>query len=113
MILVYIAGPYTGKNYHEVDLNIAQAREAAAQLAEAGIGFFCPHMNSAHFEVITPSVQPEYWYELDNYFLKTCSAVLMLPGWWHSKGSRAEHALAEQLKKSIFYSVEDVIKCQM
>ena len=69
---VYIAGPYRGAQgehdysvYYEIDCNIARARAAAVYLAERDIPFFCPHLNSCHFEVIAPSVSPAYWYRMD------------------------------------------------
>ena len=77
---VYIAGPYSGRthdynSYNEIEINISKAREAAKFLAENGIPFFCPHANSAHFEVITPSVGLDYWYKMDNIFVDLSSAI--------------------------------------
>lgn len=112
MRFVYIAGPYTSLTrnrglgadaYHDIERNIAKAREAAAWLANHGIGFFCPHLNSDHFEVITPDVPADYWYEMDLQFLKACDAILLLPGWEDSKGSCAERDLAVERGMRLFY----------
>lgn len=90
MKIVYIAGPYNGPDYHRIEENIGQARKAAAFLAENGIGFFCPHLNSAHFEVITPNVGEAYWREMDLKFLPMCDAMLMLDRWEESSGADTE-----------------------
>ena len=97
MQLVYIAGKYSGDDYLEIDVNIAKAREAAAWCARHGIGFFAPHLNSAHFEVVTPTVDPEFWYQLDLEFLQRCQAILLLDGWEESHGARHEAELADQI----------------
>lgn len=115
MKYVYIAGPYSGKHhdyrsYFEIDAHIRQAQQAAAELARAGVGFFCPHGHSAHFEVITPEVLPSYWYELDEYFLSACDAILMLPGWERSQGSRGERDLSKVVGRPIFYEIDDAIE---
>lgn len=114
MKYVYIAGPYMGKShdyrsYFEIERHITDSLEAARELAELGYGFFCPHAHSAHFEVIAPSVLPEYWYKLDNHFLEVCDAILMLPGWISSTGAWAEKALAEHLGLPVFYSVKELM----
>ncbi len=110
---VYIAGPYMGRKrmhdfrgYEEIDQNISRARETAAFLANNEIPFFCPHLNSAHFEVITPNVKPDYWYEMDLELLKPASAVLLLDGWRRSKGTLREIEVAHILGIPVFYPEE-------
>lgn len=110
MKLVYIAGPYTAKTFLGIDQNIADARIAAANLASAGIGFLCPHLNSAHFEVITPEVPPEFWYEMTMEMLRRADGVWALPGWSFSKGTKAEIAEASKLGLPLFYTQDAVIE---
>jgi len=115
MRFVYIAGKYTGtthdwRSYFEIEQNINAALAVARELAELGYGFFCPHQHSAHFEVIAPNVQPAYWYELDNHFLESCDAVLMLPGWEQSKGATAERNLALEQGIPVFYTVGELLQ---
>jgi hypothetical protein len=107
MIVVYLAGPYTGpthdhRSYLAIERHIMQAREAAAWCVQQGYGFFCPHLHSAHFECITPDAPPEYWYALDLRFLPVCDAVLLLPGWEQSQGALREKAEAERLGLPVF-----------
>ena len=107
---VYIAGPYmdSGKfhdhrGYHEIDVNISRAREAAVFLASNRVPYFCPHLNSCHFEVIAPTVPSEFWYEMDLQLLRPAAAVLLLDGWGSSHGTRREIDLAEDLDIPIFF----------
>lgn len=106
---VYIAGPYrprSGKHdasaYDEIDENIQRARKAAQFLAEHDIPFFCPHLNSAHFETDAPDVPPEFWLRMDLTILIHAAAVLLVDGWEHSKGAQAEVAEARKRGISVF-----------
>ena len=101
---VFIAGPYMAKggghdaaHWYEIDKHINEARLWATKLANEGIAFFCPHMNSAHMEVLAPQAPPEFWYALDNQILQHASALLLIPGWGYSKGAIAESELAQNL----------------
>ena len=100
---VYIAGPYhSSAGYLAVDRHIAVAREWAAQLALASIPFFCPHLNSAHFEAITPGVPSRWWRDMDMQFVHGATAMLLLPGWHDSEGSCEESVVAERLGLPIY-----------
>ena len=100
---VYIAGPYRDKSgYLAIDRNIATAREWAARLAQNHIPFYCPHLNSAHFEVITPTVPEEWWLEMHMIFLERAAAMLLLPGWRDSNGTIVEVSRGDDLGQRLF-----------
>lgn len=99
---VFIAGPYRADNYTGVDAHINIAREWAGNLAVAGIPFFCPHLNSAHFDVITPDVPERFWLDLDLEILQCASAMLLLPGWRDSSGAKHEKELMIELGRPIY-----------
>ena len=86
------------------------AVEVAAELARLGYGFFNPHQHSAHFEVITPEVGPDFWYTLDFHFLRYCDALLLLPGWQESKGAVMERDLAESLGMPVYHSIGELLE---
>ena len=101
---VFIAGPYQAKggghdaaHWYEIDAHINEARLWATKLVNQKIPFFCPHMNSAHMEVIAPEAGTQYWYDLDNLFLPQASALLLIPRWLESVGAVAENRLAKNL----------------
>ena len=110
--IVYIAGPYLGSikpedhnasSFLEIDKNINHARDVAVLLAQHGIGFFCPHMNSAHFEVLAPDASVDYWYAMDLSILHNCEAILMLSGWESSHGAKLELEFAKAHEIPDFY----------
>ena len=116
---VYVAGPYRGKDalahdwtvYCEIDAHINDARRWAAQLATDGIPFFCPHLNSAHMEVIAPSAPSDYWLKMDLEILQYAWGVLLVPGWRDSNGARAEKDFALERGIKVFtYSFYDRMK---
>lgn len=110
---VYIAGPYSGRDAHGqqgfmvIEQNILNARNAMKELVTHGYGVFCPHTHSAHFEVITPDVGIDYWYELDLYFLRFCHALLRLPGL--SSGADKEEKFALDIGIKVFYTLETLL----
>lgn len=115
-MLIYIAGPYSARGGRhdpspdtvaEIDNNIRYAMEAAKRLARAGIPFFCPHLNSYHFEVETPEVTPEFWYRADMEILRRCDALLVVnPNWRTSKGTNLEISFARSVGMPVFWSEE-------
>lgn len=97
MKLVYIAGPYSASTHDGISANIAKARYAAVWLANHEVAYFCPHLNSGHFEIYADA--PESFYiALDLRVLESCDAILMLDGWEQSKGATAEFAYTGELR---------------
>jgi hypothetical protein len=108
MKMVYIAGPYgDAGGYLAIDRNIAKAREAAAFCVEHRAGYYCPHLNSAHFEAIVPAVPVDFWYGMDLAFMPMCDALLVLPGYETSRGTLAEMEEWRQTGKPIFHWQHD------
>ena len=87
--IVYIAGPYRAPTENGVQQNIDRARAAAIEIAEMGLGFFCPHLNSDHMGGVIPD---DEWIEMDLAILRgCCKAILMLEGWKKSTGAAREY----------------------
>lgn len=100
---VYIAGPYGDHDgYTKIERRINIAREAAAQLARRGVNFFCPHLNSAHFEVITPNAGREFWIEQGLVFVRYAWAIWLLPEWESSAGVEGELTAAKAIGMDVY-----------
>jgi hypothetical protein len=107
---VYIAGPYGDRSgYCTIDERINNARKVAKLLAEAGIPFYSPHLNCAHFEVIAPKAPVEFWKAMGLGFVDNAAMLLVIRGWEASKGTLAEIARAEELDIPWSVDVGDII----
>lgn len=101
--LVYIAGPYTAETQLAIEANIYKARTVALWCAEHRIFYFCPHLNSAFFNLWVPEVPASFYYAMDEEILSRCNAGLMLPQWDYSKGAIQEYHQLARENKPIFY----------
>jgi len=87
MKIVFIAGPYFGNgNKSRIKDNVRYAERFQIALADAGVGFFCPHKHTEHFEIKSKASE-DFYRELDMIFLrKTADAIMAIPGWETSSG---------------------------
>lgn len=106
MMLVYIAGPFSGKTRADVDANIARIGQLGVEVAKLGALPIMPHQNTQlpEFEGVQP-----YHFWIDGYLqlMGLCSCVLMAPDWESSNGARLEHAEAVDMT-SVFYDLESL-----
>jgi hypothetical protein len=100
---IYIAGPYIGDGTHEtIARNIYEAEQFQIGLVNRGIGHFCPHNHSRHFEQ-KANAAGDYWYEVTLHFLGSCDALLAMPRWRESRGARGEIQAANERGLPVFY----------
>lgn len=98
--IVYVAGPLSG----DVSANVARAEVVAHQLANAGVTYFCPHLNAG--TSLTPGVPEIYWIEADLVILRRCHAIQLVTGWERSRGTRGEMMAANRIGIPTFYPGE-------
>jgi hypothetical protein len=101
MSLVYVAGPYRGKDRTEVAGNIYRARMVGIKLWEMGHAAIVPHLNTSHFEEDCKAGDERYL-SGDLEILARCDAIVMTPDWERSSGARNEHAFAIARKIPVF-----------
>ncbi|HAZ65022.1 MAG TPA: hypothetical protein DCZ72_15625 [Armatimonadetes bacterium] len=98
MQVAYVSGPYWAPWWPSRALNIARAARSAWSLWRQGYATICPHTNSALLSLLWPPAErAARWLDGDLAFidrLQPGDLVLMLRGWQHSPGARAEHQRA-------------------
>ena len=105
MKVVYIAGPFRGKDHWEIAQNIREAETLALAVWRLGAAALCPHTNTAHFQGAAPD---DVWLQGDLELLRRCDAVLATPRWRTSQGAVAEIQYAEQLRIPIFHTLDSL-----
>jgi nucleoside 2-deoxyribosyltransferase len=103
--LVYIAGPFRGKNAWEIERNIRRAEELALEVWQAGFPAICPHTNTRFFQGAAPD---EVWLKGDLEILRRCDVVLLVEGWEASAGTRAEIAFADEHDITVLETLADL-----
>lgn len=106
MKIIYTAGPYRGDGWNAVFENIVRARTAARQLWLKGYAVICPHANTLFMD--GPDIPAMRFIEGDLEIVGRCDAILMLPGWERSEGSRLEYQRATARGLPVYLSVEEV-----
>ena len=96
-MLIYVAGKYRG----DVDANIAAARKVAAECFLKGHDVICPHMNTAEMDLDT-ELPDEFWLKTTMNLLRRCDAIVLVPGWEDSAGTKAEIDYANSVGIPIF-----------
>ena len=121
----FICGSYRADNLKETAKNILKAQEVAREYWKKGYFVMCPHMNSAFFDFdIKVSILGENTFSTyvtkqkkkisDKIFLKGYrnilhffDAIILLPGWEKSEGSKDELEEALGLKLEIITEKEE------
>lgn len=106
-LLVYTAGPYSGKDGNEINANILKARESAIKLWEYGFAVICPHQNTARFEIDCHIPYEDYIIG-DLRILEQCDALFMIEGWEQSEGAKKEHDHAISLEIPVFTDIHKI-----
>ena len=96
--MIYVAGPFTGKNPWDTHCNVVQAEQHAARVAKAGGVPLCPHTNTKNFVGIQTE---EFWYNATMRLMLSCDAVFCCnvigTNGTESPGTLTELKICEQL----------------
>ena len=113
-IVIYIAGKVTDKTAELIKKNIAIAEDYGVKVALLGHTVILPHtmftmdMQSA----LTTKSKKGYdrIMEMCLVLVERVDAILLLPNWQNSKGSKKEYKYALKLNKHIFYQLDEIPK---
>lgn len=96
-MLIYLAGPIRPKGNQTLEGNIATAKSIALELWQAGYTVISPHANSdLPIALADKEVEASRWLEGDLEIIARCDAVVVLPDWEQSEGTKGEIAFAEK-----------------
>lgn len=104
--LVYIAGKYNGDKFDDVQKHIDLAREVSIKVWEHGGVAFCPHLNTAHFQLHAPHILETDIMEGCILLLSRCDAIFMMSNWKDSKGAKEEYEFAKKNSIPILDSLD-------
>ena len=112
MIKIYPAGPIQGKDILETIRNINQGLNYTALLREQG---FAPFPVFSDFMDIMRTKDVEITgengiYEQSLAWMKHADALLMLPGWLHSRGAQAEKEKAKEWGIPVYLTIEELLE---
>jgi len=99
--IVYVAGRFRGPTAWDIEKNVRAAEEMALMVAQAGAMPLCPHANTRFFH---GQLTDEFWLEGTLVLLACCDAVVLVPGWEGSVGTRAEIEFAEKHGIPVLYT---------
>jgi hypothetical protein len=102
MIVVYVAGSYSADSHLAREENILRARLAGMKICRLGAVPIIPHSNTAHFDDVA---DPEFFYQAGLELVERSDALLMLPFWESSSGSRRERQRALDLQIPVFEDI--------
>jgi len=104
---IYVAGPYWHPNEKLRHLHREIAKLFAVRLVEQGFFPITPHLNTGGFEDLI-HMPESFYHKGDIRLLESCDAVLLLPNWQHSTGTKAEREHAIHNNIPIFNTLEDL-----
>lgn len=100
--IIYVAGPYSGKDENAVFENIITARKHALELWRKGWIVICPHTNSLFMG--GAGLPDKEFVDRDLEIVSRCDAIYMLPGWEKSEGAIRELTEAKKDGLEIYYA---------
>jgi hypothetical protein len=103
MPVVYVAGPFRGKDSWEMEANIRRAETLSLEVWRLGCAAICPHSNTRFFQGAAPDA---VWLDGDLAMLAKCDGMLMTPDWQKSQGATAEHDFAQKYHIPVFYTLD-------
>ena len=104
---IYIAGAYSASNVIAVLDNIREGMRLATKVFLLGYAPFCPWLDF-HFQLMLregETLTVEDYYKYSIAWLQVSDAMLLVPGWQSSKGTKKEIEIAHKWGIPIYYDL--------
>lgn len=106
-MIIYLAGPIRPKGDQTIEGNLAVAKAAALELWGKGYAVICPHANTdLPYAEAEKLGSPEIWLNGDLEIIARCDAVIVMPNWEQSEGTKGEIVFAKERNIPITYYPE-------
>lgn len=103
-MIIYLAGPIRPKGKRTLEDNVATAKNIALRLWKAGYAVISPHANSdLPITLADKVVEAGKWLKGDLEIMSRCDAVVVLPDWEQSEGTRGEVVFAQERNIPVFF----------
>lgn len=107
MKVVYIAGPFRGRNAWAVHRNVEAAKAWILPIAELGLVPLSPHCLYSDFD---GTMTDRFWLDATMDLLRKCDGIFMMPSWRKSTGAKAELAEASRRGLPAFFSLASLLR---
>lgn len=105
MKVVYIAGPFRADSAWQIENNVRRAEELSYHVWAAGAAAFCPHTNTRYFHGSLPD---DAFIQGTLAMLGKCDAMLVVPDYLHSEGTKGEIEFAQLNHIPVFYGLDEL-----
>lgn len=112
MMRIYVAGAMSADNILDVLGNISEGIKIGAQLLQKGYAPFVPHFD-VFFKIQQGknyNVPMTYYYDYTMEWLKASDAVVVVPGWENSTGTKNEIAMASKMGIPVYFNLSDLYR---
>lgn len=110
---IYVAGAINAPSAGKYLNNIRKGIQLSSKIFLLGYAPFCPfidfHYNLVMSDVEVESIKTQDFYDYSMAWLDKADAILVVPGWEKSVGTKLELERAKANKIPIFYSTRDLI----
>lgn len=106
-MLIYVAGPIRPLNGRTVKDNCDIAKSVALELWKAGHAVICPHANTdLPINLAEKECDETVWLEGDLVMVARCDALVIVPDWEGSQGTKGEIDFAEARGIPVYFYPE-------
>jgi nucleoside 2-deoxyribosyltransferase len=111
---IYVAGPYSADNVIDVLKNIGKGKHFSAQVFKMGMAPFCPWADDIYCQILWgEDLSVKQFQKASMAWVEVCDAMLLVPGWENSKGTKAEIKHANKLGIPVFKTLEGIQNWKM